>query len=115
MNILLVCPYMPPENSIAAVRIGKLAAHLAARGDSVRVIAREPDADAIGQTPVDDPETDVRVLRTRDPMLAFRAGVRRRGVAAPALGTEGGTSRPESTRRRGRRRVLRRAEGIGRA
>lgn len=77
MNILLVCPYFPPENTIAAVRIGKFAEHLAEGGDSVRVVTRFP-ADH-GQQRVERDGVDVAVLRSRDPILRLRALVRRKG------------------------------------
>lgn len=38
LNLLLVSWYFPPSNTIAAVRIGKLAGHLIAQGHDVRVL-----------------------------------------------------------------------------
>ena len=42
MNILLICPYFPPEGEIAAIRIGKFAEYWCLAGHKVTVITRNP-------------------------------------------------------------------------
>ncbi|MBO1769488.1 glycosyltransferase [Agrococcus sp. TF02-05] len=66
MRILLVCPFFPPENAIAALRIAKFAEHWADAGHEVQVVAREPVT--VGST--FSPRPDVVVHRIADPLAA---------------------------------------------
>lgn len=73
MRILLVCPYFPPENTIAAVRISKFAEYWAGAGHDVKVLSREAIYAGIAV-----PEHSMlRVIRVPDPLAgASRASAR---------------------------------------
>lgn len=71
MRILLVCPFFPPENKIAAVRIAKFAEHWARAGHEVRVLTQQSSATGLAEP--------------SDPLLSvYRAGTPR---AAPSAST----------------------------
>ncbi|HET7389108.1 MAG TPA: glycosyltransferase [Nocardioidaceae bacterium] len=74
MRILLICPYFPPENAIAAVRMGSFARHLAEAGDSIRVLAREPETSGLSEP---DAELEIAVQRVPDPAIATKMHLRR--------------------------------------
>lgn len=64
MQILIVCPYFPPENVIAAIRIAKFAQHWAEAGHDVKVLAR-----TAVQEGLDVPShRNLEVIRVRDPL-----------------------------------------------
>lgn len=64
MRILLVCPFFPPENKIAAVRIAKFAEHWARAGHEVRVLTQQSSATGLAEP--------------SDPLLSvYRAGTPR--------------------------------------
>ncbi|MCE0508293.1 glycosyltransferase [Microbacterium aurugineum] len=71
MRILLICPFFPPENKIAAVRISKLASYWASAGHEVRVLTRDgaDEGLAIPEHP------GLAVHRVADPMMKAVSGV----------------------------------------
>lgn len=71
MRILLICPFFPPENKIAAVRISKLASYWASAGHEVRVLTRD-GADEGLVVPV---HTGLTIHRVTDPMMKAVSGV----------------------------------------
>ncbi|MCL1869584.1 MAG: glycosyltransferase [Promicromonosporaceae bacterium] len=60
MKILLVCPFFPPENRIAAVRVAKFAKFWAQEGHEVRVLTRNPLSEGL-EVPESSRITTVRV------------------------------------------------------
>lgn len=78
MKVLLISPYFPPYNAIGAVRTGKLAKYLTARGHEVRVIAA--DTPELSRTlPLEVPEENVRRCANIAPdALVMRYAHRRR-------------------------------------
>lgn len=80
--MLIVCPFYPPEKTIAAIRIGKFAEYWAAHGQEVTVLCREPVTNGL---PVPkDPR--IEVVCVRDPLGG--ASVR----AARSVSTTGGST-----------------------
>lgn len=71
MRILLICPFFPPENKIAAVRIAKLASYWVSAGHEVRVLTREGTDD--GLTVPEHPSLTIH--RVGDPMMKTVSGV----------------------------------------
>lgn len=71
MRILLICPFFPPENKIAAVRIAKLAAFWSSAGHEVRVLTRDGSDDGL-QVPT---HPALSVHRVADPMMKSVAGI----------------------------------------
>lgn len=71
MRILLICPFFPPENKIAAVRISKLAAYWAAAGHEVRVLTRDGADEGL----VVPEHTGLTIHRVADPMMKAVSGV----------------------------------------
>lgn len=71
MRILLICPFFPPENKIAAVRISKLASFWASAGHEVRVLTRDGADEGLVV-----PEHDgLTIHRVADPMMKAISGV----------------------------------------
>lgn len=66
MKILLVCPYFPPENAIAAARTGKFAECWAEAGHDVTVVCREPVSDRMAAIS----HRRLKVIPVRDPLAA---------------------------------------------
>ena len=64
MRILIVCPFYPPENTIAAVRVAKFAEHWAVAGHEVKVLARAATDEGIA-IPV---QPRLAALRVPDPL-----------------------------------------------
>ena len=86
MNVLLVCPYFPPENTIAAERVGKFAQHLTHLGHQVRVVARVPPVtEWQGTEQSADLPGYPAVLRFSDPTAQAGERLRKRRLIA---GTE---------------------------
>lgn len=108
MNILLICPYFPPENTVAAVRIGKFAQHLAEAGDSVRVIARRPAKRGLAE--VDGGELDVEVERVVDPLLGVASALRKRNLLSSTKTTS--PQRGRTSGNRAARALASRAERL---
>lgn len=79
MRILLICPFFPPENKIAAVRISKLASYWASAGHEVRVLTRT-GADEGLATPE---HAGLTVHRVPDPMMKTISGVQSLKPAKP--------------------------------
>ncbi|WP_416916210.1 MAG: glycosyltransferase [Roseicyclus sp.] len=77
MKVLLISPYFPPYNAIGAVRTGKLAKFLTARGHEVRVIAAiTPELSETLRLEV--PEESVTRCPNYSPDALFLRYVRRR-------------------------------------
>lgn len=60
MRILLICPFFPPENKIASVRIAKFAEHWTRAGHEVRVLTRSAEGSDLA-VPTHENLTVVRV------------------------------------------------------
>lgn len=71
MRILLICPFFPPENKIAAVRISKLGSYWAANGHEVRVLTRAGADDGLAVPSI----PGLTIHRVADPMMKAIAGV----------------------------------------
>lgn len=80
MRILLICPYFPPENTIAAVRMGKFAQHWTELGHDVIVLSRTPISDGLS---VPNAST-ISIVRVPDPLggVAKRAAGSARSAGA---------------------------------
>lgn len=71
MRILLICPFFPPENKIAAVRISKLASYWASAGHEVRVLTRDGADEGL----VVPSHAGLTIHRVADPMMKTVSGV----------------------------------------
>ncbi|MCT1364491.1 MULTISPECIES: glycosyltransferase [unclassified Microbacterium] len=71
MRILLICPFFPPENKIAAVRISKLASFWASAGHEVRVLTRDGADEGL----IVPEHAGLTIHRVADPMMKAVSGV----------------------------------------
>ncbi|GAA1594841.1 glycosyltransferase [Leucobacter chromiireducens] len=79
MRILLICPFFPPENKIASVRIAKFAEYWSAAGHEVRVLTRTADG-----TDLAVPEhPNLSVHRVADPFAKSASGIQKLKPAKP--------------------------------
>lgn len=111
MRLLVVSWYMPPFNTMGALRVGKLCKYLHGRGHDVRVLAAAdiPHAATLGLDIPDDRVTRARWIDLRNLPRAVQAWRKRRaatpGPARPASDQAQAAPAPRSTLDRALRRA----------